>query len=94
MALYPTQAELDTLASKPTLYVGQCCDCKVDTGDTRIWLCRVEGGITMESLTNGKWIIARGSCTHKPYDGPSQQSELNRIQADLDDDPDFRDGGW
>jgi hypothetical protein len=66
MALYPTQGEIDTLASYPTLHTGQCCDCKVDTGDTRIWLCRVAGGVTMESLTDGKWLITRGSCTHSP----------------------------
>ena len=50
MALYPTQSEVDTLTSYPTLHTGQCCDCKVDTGTTRIWLCRVAGGITMEEL--------------------------------------------
>lgn len=45
----------------PTIHRGQCCDCKIDTGSVRVWLCRVEGGITIENYLNGRWTIPAGT---------------------------------
>jgi hypothetical protein len=50
------------LESLPTLCVGQCCDLKVDTGDTRVWLCRVADGVTVEQRVGRGWEITDGSC--------------------------------
>lgn len=50
----------------PTLEKGQCCNLKVDAGTIRIWLCRVGGGITIETLdANGVWVFEDGGC-HSP----------------------------
>lgn len=46
----------------PTLYEGQCCNCKIDTGELRVWVCRVAGGVTVEKLINGRWTIVEGGC--------------------------------
>ncbi|MEE9579945.1 MAG: hypothetical protein V3V74_01345 [Nitrosomonadaceae bacterium] len=54
-------ANLLQLKDKPTLHQGQCCDCKIDTGDMRVWLCREGGGVTIEKLLDGKWDIVAGS---------------------------------
>lgn len=51
------------LADKPTLAVGQADNLKIDTGQTRYWLCRcgIEDGmewentVTVERLINGRW---------------------------------------
>lgn len=56
-----TPAELKDL---PTLHVGQCCSCKIDTGTMRVWLCRVGGGVTIERCLNGKWTTVHGSCDY------------------------------
>jgi hypothetical protein len=48
-----------------TLATGQCCDLKVDTGQMRVWLCRVEGGVTTERLRGGRWEITDGSCSNR-----------------------------
>jgi ribosomal protein L37E len=52
----------DELRNKPTLHQGQCRDCKIDTGDMRVWLCRVGGGVTVERLRNGVWLTVCGGC--------------------------------
>jgi len=52
----------DMLEDEPTLYTGQCCNCKVDTGLMRVWLCRVGGGVTIETLIDGRWEITDGGC--------------------------------
>lgn len=54
--------EKELLAEMPTLYQGQCCDCKVDTGEMRVWLCRVEGGVSVERLRDGRWVQEEGGC--------------------------------
>lgn len=62
----------DDLADKPTLAQGQADDLKIDTGETRYWLCRcavedgmpVERQVTVERLSNqGRWV------TVLEYDG-------------------------
>lgn len=46
-----------------TLAVGQCCDLKIEANGTRVWLCRVSGGVTEERLgRDGKWRWAGGGC--------------------------------
>lgn len=54
----------DALKDLPTLHQGQCCDCKVDTGQIRVWICRVAGGITIEQYKrdSGRWEQVAGSC--------------------------------
>lgn len=39
----------------PTLQERRCCDCKVDTGYVRVWICRSGWGITVEELVDGHW---------------------------------------
>lgn len=55
-----TPAELKDL---PTIFQGQCCDCKIATKDMRVWLCRVAGGVTIERYRNNRWDIVHGNCT-------------------------------
>lgn len=50
------------LEGRPTLHQGQCCDCKIDSGGVRVWLCRVGGGVTIENCLNGRWIVIAGDC--------------------------------
>ena len=52
------------LEDLPTIHQGQCCDCKVDSGGIRVWLCRVGGGVTIEQYKSatGRWEIVSGSC--------------------------------
>ena len=45
-----------------TLCKGQCCNLKLDDGTHRVWLCRVAGGITVETLKNGRWQTTSGGC--------------------------------
>ena len=48
-----------------TLSVGQTCDLKIDTGNSRIWLSRCstldgmpfDNMVTVEVLKAGKWVI-------------------------------------
>jgi hypothetical protein len=42
---------------------GQCCNLKYETKTHRVWLCRVGGGVTVETLTDGRWRVSSGSCT-------------------------------
>lgn len=53
---------VDWLRTLPAIYVGQCCDCKVEEDETRVWLCRVGGGVTTEHLIDGCWKITEGGC--------------------------------
>ena len=55
------------LRSLPTVHQGQCCDCKIDTGATRVWLCRVAGGVTLEAYSpeTGRWETIAGDCSDK-----------------------------
>ena len=50
------------LENMPTLCVGQCCSLKIDTGNTRVWLCRVAGGVTIEKYDGSRWNIVAGDC--------------------------------
>lgn len=50
------------LKRKRTIHQGQCCDCKIDTGSVRVWLCRVAGGVTIENCFNGRWVTVAGDC--------------------------------
>lgn len=51
------------LESFKTISTSQCCDLKIEVGDTRVWLCRVGGGVTEERRTrNGKWRWSAGGC--------------------------------
>ena len=54
----------DELAELPTLCTGQCCSLKIETARTRVWLCRVGGGVTVERYDpkRGRWEVARGDC--------------------------------
>lgn len=55
----------DMLRSMPTLCTGQCCSLKIDQPGTRVWLCRVAGGVTIEryNANDGCWETVAGSCT-------------------------------
>ena len=55
-------AEAKVLGEMPTLAQGQCCNLKVETPTTRVWLCRVGGGITIELCKNGRWTRITGGC--------------------------------
>ena len=52
------------LRALPTLSVRQADDLKVDTGATRVWLCRCgvadgmpyDNQVTVERLHNGRWL--------------------------------------
>lgn len=53
----------DALAKSPTLHEAHCCNLKLETSDMRVWLCRVERGVTIERLIGGRWKVTDGSCT-------------------------------
>jgi hypothetical protein len=59
--------DADSLKELPTLHAGQCCSCKVDTGDVRVWVCRVAGGVTVEQYNQrlGRWETVAGGCTEE-----------------------------
>ena len=54
----------DDLRDRPTLSTGQADDLKIDTGSTRVWLCRCgvadgmpyDDAITVEHLIDGRWV--------------------------------------
>lgn len=50
------------LRKRPTLATGQCCSLKIDYGNIRVWLCRVGGGVTVESLMGDRWVKTSGGC--------------------------------
>lgn len=54
----------EELKKLPTLHQGQCCDCKIDAGGVRIWVCRVAGGVSMEQYQpkSGRWVVVSGGC--------------------------------
>ena len=60
------------LSRLPTLHQGQCCDCKVDAGGIRVWICRVGGGVTIEQYKarTGRWEIVSGDCNATTEDLP------------------------
>jgi len=41
---------------------GQCCSLKYEATDHRVWLCRSGGGVTVETLVDGKWRVFDGGC--------------------------------
>lgn len=63
-----TAAELVEL---PTLKRAQCCSLKVDTGNMRVWLCRVTRGVAIERYRNGRWEVTQGSHPDAPKENPA-----------------------
>ena len=53
------------LREMETIFQGQCCDCKINEGNLRVWLCRVEGGVTIEKYDGYRWNTVAGSCTER-----------------------------
>ena len=49
---------------------GQCCNLKLDCGDYRVWLCRVAGGVTIERLVDGRWVVFSGNCYARVAEAP------------------------
>jgi hypothetical protein len=45
------------LDGQPTLATGQCCDLKIDSVSTRVWLCRGDKSVSIERLRDGKWVL-------------------------------------
>lgn len=56
--------DYQALKGMPTLHTGQCCSCKVDTGNYRVWVCRVGGGVSIEAYDpkSGRWETVAGGC--------------------------------
>ena len=52
------------LVEMPTIHQGQCCDCKIDAGGVRVWICRVLGGVKVEQYkkSTGRWETVAGGC--------------------------------
>lgn len=46
-----------------TLSTGQCCSLKIQSKTQRVWLRRVGNGVSVETLSGGRWTITSGSCT-------------------------------
>ena len=65
--IIPMSWDVDELKDRPTIYKGQCCDCKIDAGGVRVWLCRVGGGVTVEQYNGktGRWETVCGSCASR-----------------------------
>lgn len=55
--------EASDLEDLPTLCVGQCCSLKIEERNKRVWLCRVAGGVTIETYNGTRWEITAGRCT-------------------------------
>jgi len=56
--MYWNREELKKL---PTLAQGQADDLKIDTGNLRVWLSRVDDTISIEQLVDGKWeLVSEG----------------------------------
>jgi len=53
----------DELAEMDTIHQGHCCDCVYDEHGYRVWVCRVENGVTVEALIDGCWVNISGDCT-------------------------------
>jgi hypothetical protein len=62
---------VEELKAMPTLHTGQCCSCKVDAGNFRVWVCRVGGGVTVEQYkqATGRWETVSGGCNEEVCDG-------------------------
>lgn len=43
-----------------TIEQGHCCNLKLQDRTTRVWLCRVAGGVTIEALIAGSWVTIAG----------------------------------
>lgn len=57
------------LRDLPVLFRGLCCDLHVETNTHRVWLCRVSGGVTVETYDSHRadqWRITDGACD-APY---------------------------
>lgn len=54
----------------PDLCVAQCCTLKIEEDGQRIWICRVAGGVTVETYNTkrGRWNITSGSCSSRSAD--------------------------
>jgi len=54
----PNNWDIESLKDLPTIHQGQCCNCKIDTGNIRIWLCRGGNGISIEQYQpkSGRWV--------------------------------------
>lgn len=54
----------EDIANLKTLCTGQCCSLKVETSNKRVWLCRVAGGVTVETYNPKtlRWESTSGSC--------------------------------
>lgn len=61
LKFFYTAADLKDL---PTISTGQCCSLKLHTDEQRVWLCRVEGGVSVETYNEarGRWEVTSGSC--------------------------------
>lgn len=57
-------ANSNDLSDMPRIHSGQCCNCVYDDGDNRVWICRVDDGVTVETLNDGRWEVVAGSCEH------------------------------
>ena len=44
-----------------------CCDCFYKSDTYKVWVCRVEGGVSIESLVNGQWVTISGNCSEVLY---------------------------
>jgi CDGSH-type Zn-finger protein len=59
----PARITADDLRDRPTLATGQADSLKIDTGQTRYWLCRCgiadgmpyDDQVTVERLIDGRW---------------------------------------
>lgn len=73
----------DALAKSPTLHEGHCCNLKLETSDMRVWLCRVERGVTIERLVGGRWKVTDGSCTsYEASDPPAPDVTQEDLRCD------------
>jgi len=74
------------LESMETLATGQCCDLKIDTGEVRVWLCRVEGGVTIEYRNESGWVTVEGGCMDRDtvYWGQERYTEYRDVVEDMD----------
>jgi hypothetical protein len=82
----------DDLRDLPTLSTGQCCSLKLETETTdqfgtrshRVWLCRVGGGVTIETLNHeGRWLVTDGDCYVQTASIPAQwELDVAEIRSD------------
>lgn len=58
----PKEYVATNLVPYAVLARGQCCNLKLQDSQHRVWLCRTGGGVTVESLVDGKWRVYDGGC--------------------------------